>query len=85
MTRSRASNQEFQKPWWAVQPGQISVVVVSKSKFVSHESMLVLPRKETMMRLLVWSTATKPVTSVDVSCLVDFSIHIHYASYLRHT
>jgi hypothetical protein len=34
------------------------VSVVPKSKLVSHASTVVLPRKDTMMSLLVWSTAT---------------------------
>jgi hypothetical protein len=41
-----------------VHPEQISVLTVSKSKLVIHASMVLLPRKDRMMSLLVWSTAT---------------------------
>lgn len=70
----RASSQEFQKPECAVQWGQRSVLVRPKSRLVSQLSMDWEPRKEMMMALLVWSIATKPVTSVRVSVLGRVSL-----------
>lgn len=63
---ARASSQDCQKPEWAVQDGQRSVGVRLRSRLVSQLSMDWEPRKEMMMALLVWSIATKPVTSVRV-------------------
>lgn len=65
----RASTHEFQKPLCAVQSEQMSVAVRLRSRLVSQLSIDWEPRKERMMALLVWSTATKPVTSVRVSVL----------------
>lgn len=63
-TTPRASSQLFQKPLWASHPEHRSVGVRPKSRFVSQLSRVWDPRKEIMMRLCVWSVATKPVTSV---------------------
>jgi hypothetical protein len=68
-TRSRASSHEVQKLRCAVHEGQRSVGVRATSRFVSQLSGVVLPRKERVMRRLVWSTARKPVTSVGVGSL----------------
>src|SRR5690242_5741776 len=69
MTASRASVQDRQNPACAVHREQRSVGTSPKSRFVSQLSMDWEPRKETTITLLVWSRATKPVTSVRVSVL----------------
>lgn len=60
----RASTQESQNPWWAVQPGQISVGTGMISKSASQFRTETEPRKARIVRPRVRSTATYPVTSV---------------------
>lgn len=58
MTPSRASSHEFQNPSSALQPEQRSTGTRGKSASVMKLRTDLEPRKPTMTRELVWSTAT---------------------------
>jgi hypothetical protein len=63
MTFFRASSHEAQKPSEAEQVAQISVMTTGNSMSVRKFLVLLLPRKDSTMSLLVVSVATKPVMS----------------------